>query len=67
MGNLKRKQIYIDEESDRALKNLAVATEVSESELIDHGIYPNPLICPFVLFHTGTINPQRIAYMAGRA
>ena len=38
MGNLKRKQIYIDEESDRALKNLAVATEVSESELIRRAI-----------------------------
>ena len=38
MGNLKRKQIYIDEESDRALKNLAAATEVSESELIRRAI-----------------------------
>ena len=38
MGNLKRKQIYIDEESDRALKNLAVATKVSESELIRRAI-----------------------------
>jgi hypothetical protein len=38
MGNLKRKQIYLDEESDRALKNLAVATDVSESELIRRAI-----------------------------
>ena len=28
MGNLKRKQIYLDEESDIALKSLAVATKV---------------------------------------
>ena len=34
MGNLKRKQIYIDEESERALKTLALATKVSESEHI---------------------------------
>ena len=38
MGNLKRKQIYLDEESDRALKNLAVATDVSESEHIRRAI-----------------------------
>ena len=34
MGNLKRKQIYLDEESDRALKNLALTTNISESEHI---------------------------------
>ena len=38
MGNLKRKQIYLDEESDRALKSLAVATKVSESEHIRRAI-----------------------------
>ena len=34
MANLKRKQIYLDEESDRALKNLALTTDISESEHI---------------------------------
>ena len=38
MGSLKRKQIYLDEESDRALKSLAVATKVSESEHIRRAI-----------------------------
>ena len=38
MGNLKRKQIYLDEESDRALKSLAVSTKVSESEHIRRAI-----------------------------
>ena len=38
MGDLERKQVYIDEESDRALKNPAVATRVSESELIRRAI-----------------------------
>ena len=34
MSNLKRKQIYLDEESDRALKMLAIETKISESEHI---------------------------------
>ena len=34
MANLKRKQIYLDEESDRALKLLAIETKISESEHI---------------------------------
>lgn len=34
MANLKRKQIYLDEESDRALKSLALTTDISESEHI---------------------------------
>ena len=38
MGNLKRKQIYLDEESDRALKSLAIVTKVSESEHIRRAI-----------------------------
>ena len=38
MGNLKRKQIYLDEESDRALKTLALATKVSELEHIRRAI-----------------------------
>jgi len=38
MGNLKRKQIYLDEESALALKSLAVATKVSESEHIRRAI-----------------------------
>lgn len=38
MGNLKRKQIYLDEESDRALKTLALATKVSESEHIRRAV-----------------------------
>ena len=38
MGNLKRKQIYIDEESDRTLKNLSAVTNISESEHIRRAI-----------------------------
>jgi len=38
MTNLKRKQIYLDEESDRALKALALTTEVSESEHVRRAI-----------------------------
>ena len=38
MGNLKRKQIYLDEESDRALKSLALTTKVSESEHIRRAV-----------------------------
>ena len=38
MANLKRKQIYLDEESDRSLKSLALATKMSESEHIRRAI-----------------------------
>lgn len=38
MSNLKRKQIYLDEESDRALKGLALATKISESEHIRRAV-----------------------------
>lgn len=38
MANLKRKQVYLDEESDRALKSLALATRISESEHIRRAI-----------------------------
>lgn len=38
MSNLKRKQIYLDEESDHALKGLALATSVSESEHIREAV-----------------------------
>ena len=38
MANLKRKQIYLDKESDRALKALALSTEVSESEHVRRAI-----------------------------
>ena len=38
MGSLKRKQIYIDEENERALKTLALATKVSESEHIRRAV-----------------------------
>ena len=38
MGNLKRKQIYLDEENDRALKNLALTTNISESEHIRRAV-----------------------------
>ena len=38
MGNLKRKQIYIDEESERALKTLALETKVSELEHIRRAV-----------------------------
>ena len=38
MANLKRKQIYLDEECDRALKRLAITTRVSESEHIRRAV-----------------------------
>lgn len=38
MERLKRKQIYLDEESDRALKRLAVSTKTSEAEHIRRAI-----------------------------
>ena len=38
MPSLKRKQIYLDEESDRALKALALKTKVSESEHIRRAV-----------------------------
>jgi hypothetical protein len=38
MSNLKRKQIYLDEESDRALKMLAADTKISESEHIRRAV-----------------------------
>ena len=38
MSNLKRKQIYLDEESDRALKMLAIETKISESEHIRRAV-----------------------------
>jgi hypothetical protein len=38
MSNLKRKQIYLDEESDRALKMLAIETKNSESEHIRRAV-----------------------------
>ncbi|HDH86555.1 MAG: hypothetical protein DRG35_06730 [Deltaproteobacteria bacterium] len=38
MANLKRKQIYLDGESDRALKRLAFATKISESEHIRRAV-----------------------------
>jgi len=38
MANLKRKQIYLDEESDRALKTLSLTTKVSESEHIRRAV-----------------------------
>jgi len=38
MGNLKRKQIYLDEESDRALKRLAATTKISEAEHIRRAV-----------------------------
>ncbi len=38
MSNLKRKQIYLDEESDRALKMLAIDTKISESEHIRRAV-----------------------------
>ena len=38
MANLKRKQIYLDEDSDRALKSLAIATRISESEHIRRAV-----------------------------
>jgi hypothetical protein len=38
MANLKRKQIYLDEDSDRALKRLAVTTKISEAEHIRRAV-----------------------------
>lgn len=38
LGSLKRKQIYLDEESERALKRLAVSTKTSEAEHIRRAI-----------------------------
>jgi len=38
MANLKRKQIYLDEESDRALKRLALMTKISEAEHIRRAV-----------------------------
>ncbi len=38
MANLKRKQIYLDEESDRALKMLALTTNISEAEHIRRAV-----------------------------
>lgn len=38
MANFKRKQIYLDEESDRSIKSLALATKISESEHIRRAI-----------------------------
>ena len=38
MANLKRKQIYLDEECDRELKRLAITTRVSESEHIRRAV-----------------------------
>ena len=38
MSNLKRKHIYLDEESDRALKMLAIETNISESEHIRRAV-----------------------------
>lgn len=38
MPNLKRKQIYLDEESERGLKQLALSTKTSEAELIRRAV-----------------------------
>jgi hypothetical protein len=38
MANLKRKQIYLDEQSDRALKRLALTTKISEAEHIRRAV-----------------------------
>jgi len=38
MANLKRKQIYLDEENDLALKMLAFATKISEAEHIRRAV-----------------------------
>lgn len=38
MANLKRKQIYLDEECDRILKALSLATRVSEAEHIRRAV-----------------------------
>jgi hypothetical protein len=38
MSNLKRKQIYLDEESDRVLKLRAIETKISELEHIRRAV-----------------------------
>jgi len=38
MANFKRKQIYLDEGSERALKRLAFATKISEAEHIRRAV-----------------------------
>ena len=38
MSNLRRKQIYLDEESDRALKRLALTSKISEAEHIRRAV-----------------------------
>jgi hypothetical protein len=38
LANLKRKQVYLDEESDRALKSLAFSTKISEAEHIRRAV-----------------------------
>ena len=38
MPSLKRKQIYLDEQSDLALKRIALATKVSEAEHIRRAV-----------------------------
>ncbi|MBW1715146.1 MAG: CopG family transcriptional regulator [Deltaproteobacteria bacterium] len=38
MSHLKRKQIYLDEESDRALKRLALTSKISEAEHIRRAV-----------------------------
>lgn len=38
MANLKRKQIYLDEESDQALKRLALTTKISAAEHIRRAV-----------------------------
>ena len=38
MSNLRRKQIYLDEESARALKRLALTSKISEAEHIRRAV-----------------------------
>jgi hypothetical protein len=38
LANLKRKQVYLDEESDQALKSLAFSTKISEAEHIRRAV-----------------------------
>ncbi len=38
MANFKRKQIYLDEESDQALKRLALTTKISAAEHIRRAV-----------------------------
>ena len=38
MAKLRRKQIYLDEESDRALKRLALTSKISEAEHIRRAV-----------------------------